>query len=189
MTVEMFIIDSCLPHHTCPESLSDMCSSSVHSEEITNKGKNVECKELGFSIAIPPGAVGSDPVTVSVCCSFKAEFSSPVGYEFVSPVYVLHTTLDTGFLKKVTLSLQHWDKSDESDLSFGFCTFPNVRGSYQFQVKDGGDFVSHESYGSIEIDHFSVGAVMRRLKYMIRDRLGLSMDYYNIYYMKNYVFT
>ena len=142
-------------------------------------GKTVECKELGFSIVFPPEAVGNDPVTVSVCCSFKAEFSPPAGYEFVSPVYVLHVNPVTSFLKKVTLSLQHWAKSDGSDLTFGFCTFPNTNSSYLLEVTEGGDFVSSESYGRIEVNHFSVGSVMRKIGSKIRNLFRQSMNNYN----------
>ena len=167
------LIDSPPCHHTCPESLSDMCSTSVHSETVDNTGKTVECKELGFSIVFPPGAIGSTPVTVSVCCSFKAKFSPPTGYEFVSPVYILHVHPVTQFLKKVTLSLQHWAMSDGSDLSFGFCHFPNISNSYPFQVKDGGDFVSSESHGRIEVDHFCEISLLRKLKSMLHRLLGV----------------
>ena len=117
-----------------------------------------------MSIVFPHGAVGgadNNSVKLSVCCSFRPEFSPPDGYEFVSPVYVLHVNSVTHFLKNVTLSLQHWAKSDGSDLSFGFCSFPNKNKSYQFEVKEGGDFISHEGYGRIEVDHFSGGVVMR----------------------------
>ena len=165
-----FLIDSPPCHHACSKSLSDMCSTSVHSETVDNMGKTVECNELGFSIVFPPGAVGSTPVTVSVCCSFKTEFAPPVGCEFVSPAYILHFHPVTQFLKKVTLTLQHWAKSDGSDLSFGFCPFPNISRSYPFQVKDGGDFVSSESHGRIEVDHFSIGSVLRKLKSKILRR-------------------
>ena len=164
MSKKNFFIDSPPCHHACPDSLSDMCSTPVHSEIVDNMGKTVVCKELGFSIVFPPEAIGSTPVTVSVCCSFKTEFSAPTDYEFVSPAYILHVHPVTQFLKKVTLSLQHWAKSDGSDLCFGFCPFPNISSSYSLQVKDGGDFVSHEQCGRIEVDHFSVGSLLRKLK-------------------------
>ena len=146
-------------HHSCPESLSEMCSTSVHSEKVDIAGKTIECEDLGFSIAFPPGAVIS-PVTVSVCCSFKQEFSPPNGYQFVSPVYILHVPPETQFLKKVTLSLQHWAKSDGSDLRFASCPFPNLNQSYPFEVKDG-DFTPYSHYGRIEVGHFSVGVIIR----------------------------
>ena len=139
-----------------------MCSTTVHSEKVDITGKTMECEDLGFSIAFPPGAVIS-PVTVSVCCSFKREFSPPDGYQFVSPVYILHVHPETQFLKKVTLSLQHWAKSDGSDLRFASCPFPNKYHSYPFEVKDGGDFGSHGHYGRIEVDHFSLGTVIRAI--------------------------
>ena len=135
-----------------------MCSTPVHAERVDNTGKTIACQELGFSITFPPRAVFS-PVTVSVCCSFKHEFSLPGGFEFVSPVYILHVHPKTQFLKKVTLSLQHWAKSDGSDLHFAFCSFPNQ--SYVFEVKDGGDFTSHSHYGRIEVEHFSLGTILR----------------------------
>ena len=115
-------------------------------------------------MVFPPGAVIS-PVTVSVCCSFKREFSPPEGYQFVSPVYILHVHPETQFLKKVTLSLQHWAKSDGSNLCFATCPFPNDYQSYPFEVKDGGDFTSHGHYGRIEVDHFSLETVIRAISH------------------------
>ena len=134
-----------------------MCSTTVHSEKVDITGKTIECEDLGFSIAFPPGAVIS-PVTVSVCCSFKREFSPPDGYQFVSPVYILHVHPETQFLKKVTLSLQHWAKSDGTDLHFAF---PNLNQSYPFEVKDGGVFTPYSHYGRIEVGHFSAGVITR----------------------------
>ena len=161
-------------HHSCPESLSEMCSTTVHSEKVDITGKTIECKDLGFSMTFPPGAVIS-PVTVSVCCSFNREFSPPDGYQFVSPVYILHVHPETQFLKKVTLSLQHWAKSDGSDLHFASCPFPNQ--SYPFEVKDSGDFTSHNHYGRIEVDHFSLGAIIRKLLRSLRIGRGQLLLY------------
>ena len=161
-------------HHSCPESLSEMCSTTVHSEKVDIAGKTIECEDLGFSITFPPGAVIS-PVIVSVCCSFKREFSPPDGYQFVSPVYILHVHPETLFLKKVTLSLQHWAKSDGSDLRFATCPFPNQ--SYPFEVKDSGDFTSHSHYGRIEVDHFSLGAIIKKLLRSLRIGRGQLLLY------------
>ena len=157
-----------------------MCSTFVYSDIVDNTGKIVECKELGFSIVFPPGAVGSNPVTVSVSCSFKALFSPPVGYEFVSPVYILHVNPQTHFMNNVTLSLQHWAKSDGADLAFGFCSFPNESKSYSLQVRDGGDFVSYEGHGRIELDHFSLGSVIRQFGSQIYNflRPSIYMNHY-----------
>ena len=159
--VKSTILDFPSCHHSCPESLSEMCSTTVHSEKVDIDGETIECEDLGFSITFPPGAVIS-PVTVSVCCSFKREFSPPDGYQFVSPVYILHIHPETQFLKKVTLSLQHWAKSDGSDLHFASCPFPNKYQSYLFEVRSG-DFTSCSDYGRIEVDHFSLGAIIRAI--------------------------
>ena len=140
-----------------------MCSTTVHAEKVDITGKAIECEDLGFSIVFPPGAVVS-PVTVSVCCSFKHEFSPPDGYQFVSPVYILYVHPETQFLKKVTLSLQHWAKSNGSDLYFATCPFPNKYHSYPFEVKNG-DFTSCSHYGRNEVDHFSLGAIIRAIGY------------------------
>ena len=156
-------------HHSCPDSLSDLCSTPVHSEKVDTTGNTIKCRELGFSINFPPGTVES-PVTVSVCCSFNNEFCPPNGREFVSPVYILHVQPETQLLKKVTLSLRHWAKSDGSDLSFGFCRFPNINLSYPFQVQHGGTFTSLTSgnSGTIEVTHFSGGVIMRAIRWISR---------------------
>lgn len=153
-------------HHSCPEVLSDLCSTSVHVEEVNTNGAVVECEKLGFSIAVPPGAVKC-PVTISVSCSFREEFRPPNGYEFVSPVYLLHIDPEVAFLEKVTLSLHHWAKPSVCSLSFGFCQFPITNTAYTFQVEEGGDFPSNEHYGTIGVDHFS-GRVIMRIRRIVR---------------------
>ena len=117
---------------------------------------------IGFSIKFPPGTVEST-VSVSVCCSFNNEFSPPNGREFVSPVYILHVQPKTRFLKNVTLSLRHWAKSNGSDLSFGFCRFPNNNLPY-------GAFTSLTSgnSGTIEVAHFSGGVITRAIRWISR---------------------
>ena len=147
-----------LPRNT----LHHMCSTSLYTESVDNIGTTLVFNELGFSIEIPPGAVGINPVTISVCCSLKAEFSPPVGYEFVSPVYIVHVNPITHFLKNVTFSLQHWAKSNGSDLIFGFSSFHKISSSYLFEIKDGGDFISHESCGRTVTDHFSAVSILRK---------------------------
>ena len=162
MCVGLLIPDPPSPH-SCPKSLSEMSSTSFHIEEVDIAGKTIECEDLGFSIVFPQGTVTS-PIKISVCCSFKHEFSPPDGYEFVSPVYILHVHPETQFLKEVALSLQHWAKSDGSDLCFASCPFPYLNQFYPFEVMDGGDFTSCSHYGRIKVDHFSFKGITRKLK-------------------------
>ena len=151
-----------------------MCSTSLYTEIVNNTGRIVVFNKLGFSIDIPPGAVGINPVTLSVCCSFKDEFSPPDGYEFVSPVYIVNANPITHFLKNVTLSLQHWAKSNGSDLTFGFSTFHN---SYLFEVKHGGNFTPHDGYGRTVTDHFSAFSILRDISSTIGSYLRPSMNH------------
>ena len=149
----------CPCHHSCAESLSGLCSTPVHSEEIGVLGGTVECKELGFSIVVPPGAVNY-PVTVSVCCSFKVQLSPPNGYEFVSPVYVLHVSSDITFMKEVELSLSHWAKlSDDTRLVFALSPVPVEDSPCILEPQNGGEFFPH--HGTIKTKHFSLGAILR----------------------------
>ena len=153
-------------HHSHPESLFSLRSTPVHCKEVDSNGAFLEYKQLGCSISVPPGAV-EHPVTISASCSFREELCPPNGYEFVSPVYLLDVQPDVRFLKKVTLHLHHWAKSSVSSLSFGFCQLP-TNTAYKFQVEEGGIFVSRKQYGTIVVNHFSLGVIMRLRKMVQR---------------------
>ena len=103
-------------------------------------------------------------MTISVGCSFRKEFGPPDGYEFVSPVYLLQVDPEVQFCRKVTLSLHHWAKPSISSLSFGFCQFPTTNDAYSFVIKEGGDFISSDHSGRIDVDHFCFGVILRKLK-------------------------
>ena len=150
-------------HDVSPESIFSLCSTPVHSEKVNLEGAAIKCKELGLSIVVPPGAVNS-PVTISVGCSLRKEFGPPDGYEFVSPVYLLQVDPEVQFCRKVTLSLHHWAKPSISSLSFGFCQFPTTNDAYSFVIKEGGDFISSDHSGRIDVDHFCFGVILRKLK-------------------------
>ena len=149
-------------NHSCPESLSGLCSTSVHSEWVGLNGGTIECKELGFSITVPPGAVNL-PVSISVCCSFKENLHPPEGYELVSPVYVLHATGKITFFEEVQVSLCHWAKlTDSSSLIFALSPVPALDTSpCTLELQNGGEFFPH--HGTIQTEHFSLGAILRAI--------------------------
>ena len=112
-------------------------------------------------------------MTVSVCCSFKHQLQPPDGYEFVSPVYVLHVTAGITFLEEVELSVRHWAKvNSNSRLQFALSAFP-VRyaedSTYILEPHDGGTFFPH--HATIKTKHFSRWAIIRRLFSSIRSLL------------------
>ena len=150
-------------HDSSHESFFSLCSTPVHSEKVDIHGAVVKCEELGLLIVLPPGAVNS-PVTISVGCFIKEKLDPPNGYEFVSPVYLLHIDPEVKFHKKVTLSLDHWAKPSISSLSFGFRHFPTTKDDYSFVIKEGGDFISNDRSGRIDVDHFWLGVILRKLK-------------------------
>ena len=135
-------------------------------------GKTIECKELGFSVVIPPGSVNYG-VTVSVCCSFKQQLQPPGDYEFVSPVYILHTTAGITFLEEVELSVRHWAKvNNDTRLQFALLAFPvgyTEDSTSILEPHDGGTFFPH--HGTIKTKHFSRWAIIRRLFSSVRSLL------------------
>ena len=137
-------------------------------------GKTIECKELGFSVIIPPGSVNY-AVTVSVCCSFKQQLQPPDGYEFVSPVYVLHVTAGITFLEEVELSLHHWAMlSDHTKLAFALSPVPVGDSPCVLQPLNGGQFFPR--HGTIKTKHFSLGAILRAITSSIKHMIGLASD-------------
>ena len=151
-----------LCQHSCPESLSGLCSTAIHSEWVGLNGGTIECKELGFSITVPPGAVNL-PISISVCCSFKENLRPPEGYELVSPVYVLHATGEITFFEEVQISLCHWAKlTDSSSLIFALSPVPALdTSSCTLELMNGGEFFPH--HGTIMTDHFTLGAILRAI--------------------------
>ena len=138
----------------------------MHSGQVGITGGTIECQKLGFSIHFPPGAVNY-PVTVSVCCSFKKQLHPPpFGYEFVSPVYVLHVTSSITFEEEVELSLNHWAKlSDDTTLVFALSPVPVGSSQCILEPQNGGEFFSH--HGTIKTKHFSLGAILRAISQKI----------------------
>ena len=131
-------------------------------------GKEIDFKDIGFSLNVPHGAVPyGELVMISVCCFFNGPFTLPEGLEFVSPVYCIHTTPVTQFRKPVELSLDHWarveDESSCSRLSFVFAPFDleDCQSPFEFETEDGGHFSTH--FGVISVEHFSWVAIVRWL--------------------------
>ena len=135
-------------------------------------GKTIECREFGFSIVIPPGSVNY-AVTVSVCCSFKQQLQPPNGYEFVSPVYVLHVTAGITFLEEVELSLSHWAMlSNNTSLAFALSPVPVRDSPCVLQPLNGGQFFPH--HGTIKTKHFSLGTILRAITSSVKYIIGLN---------------
>ena len=132
----------------------------------------IECKELGTSIHFSSGAVNY-PVTVSVCCSFKKQLCPPNGYEFVSPVYVLHVTASITFEEEVELSLNHWAKlTEDNRLIFALSPVPVGDSQCILEPQNGGEFFPH--HGTIKTKHFSLGAILRT----ISQKISTSFKYF-----------
>ena len=102
--------------------------------------------------------------TLNIRVSLTGHFQLPEDSNFLSPVFWI--AAPCRFTKPVTLEIQHCAlREDETVLSH--LTFVSTKCSqrdlpYIFRQLDGGVFTIHNSYGSIQLSHFSGIAIIGR---------------------------
>ena len=130
----------------------------------TGAAESFEWSGHGFRLHFPEHVLPRDvsACVVDVKAAISGQFEFPEGAELVSGVYCIYCPHK--FTQPVTVELQHCaditSKKDASQLSFVIakCSQPDL--PYRFKPLDGGVFSHHSSYGSIELSHFSILAVV-----------------------------
>ena len=116
----------------------------------------------GFKAHIPAGAISRErgPVTLCIQASLSGDYQLPDDGVLVSGVYWLSLQPLVKFNKKVTITIQHC-ASDDSELSFVTAKCTQKTRPYTFKPLPGGSF-SQSGEGTIQVDHFSMFAVLFR---------------------------
>ena len=125
----------------------------------------------GIEIDIPPGAISSGPVTMSIQASYSGRYKFPNGNVPVSAVYwlVLNPPVKK-FVEKVTVRIQHCADVDSAPLFVtANCTqktlpynfIPLSRGKFTYSDCDS---IKSYGYGSIEVEHFSALTILAQEK-------------------------
>lgn len=93
--------------NTSPTSAAQSCPGVKFSgslcKELSSKNPKVEWEECGLSFMLTP-----TPATVMVRCAPAGSFSSPLGFVFASPVYLMYLKSLPDAPVKVEASFMHW---------------------------------------------------------------------------------
>ena len=117
----------------------------------------------GLKLSIPEGAIQSSEAesVISIKAGLAGQFELPAGAQLVSPTYWLYCKHI--FQQPVTLELQHCATiRNHSSLCFIVAKCSQKLLPYKFKFLDKGTFSELSSYGSVEVQQFSIfGLVIR----------------------------
>ena len=125
---------------------------------LSTRGVFFEWKEHGLRLSIPEDSLptGMEECRINIKASLSGPFLLPEDSDLLSPVFWISALCK--FKKPVTLEIQHCASRDEA--SFADLNFVSTKCSqkdlpYIFKQLDGGRFPADNSYGSIQLSHFS----------------------------------
>ena len=120
----------------------------------------------GLKLSIPEDAIQSSEAesVISIKAGLAGQFELPAGAQLVSPMYWLYCKHI--FQHPITLELQHCatirNNSEHSSLCFIVAKCSQKLLPYKFKFLDKGTFSELSSYGSVEVQQFSIfGLVIR----------------------------
>ena len=126
---------------------------------VTQEEKHFSWKGYGFTLHVPSDSlpVGMMHSTLDIKVSLGGPFELPVNSELISAVYWIYCRHK--FLKPVTLDIQHCatitDSSQYSQFAIVTTKCTQKTLPYTFKEVNGGVFTPRQSYGSIDVTHFS----------------------------------
>ena len=133
---------------------------------VSTKGDFFEWEGYGLRLSISEDSLptGMDECRINIKASLSGPFELPKDSDLLSPVFWFSALCK--FKKPVTLEIQHCACRDEasfSDLNFISANCSQKKLPYIFKQLDGGMFPADNSYGSIQLHHFSgVGIIGRK---------------------------
>ena len=125
-------------------------------------------KGYGLRINAPKESLpaGMDEARTNIKASLCGDFELPEDSDLLSCIFWISSPCK--FTKPVTLEIQHCALTDDetvlSDLSFVSAKYSQKGFPYRFKQLDGGVFTMHNSYGSIQLSHFSGFGIIGRKK-------------------------
>ena len=129
----------------------------------TGAAESFEWSGHGFRLHFPGSVLPRDmsACVLNVKAAISGQFQLPKDTELVSGIYCISSPCK--FTENVTIDIQHCLKLASHDicrLSFIRADCYNVGPPYCFKFLDGGVFSNRDTYGSIELSHFSLLGVV-----------------------------
>ena len=124
---------------------------------VTNQAQSFQWEGYGLKLHVPNGILGDlEYCRLFIKVGLSGEFKLPENTCLVSAVYWIDSKPRCKFSKPgIRMEIQHCSKSDHSTLSFVRAKCSQEVLPYEFSVLKGGEFSSPDSYGSIQLLHFS----------------------------------
>ena len=133
---------------------------------VTSKPQTFHWTGYGLKIHIPQGAL---PDSLEDCrlllkVGLSGQFALPQNTSLVSAVYWLDSEPRCKFSQPLTLEIQHCARSTQtSKLNFVLANCSQSNLPYAFETLEGGKFSSQSAYGCIQLYHFSLITLVKRL--------------------------
>ena len=122
-------------------------------------------EQYGSRITVPQGTLSpTDTCEVSVAALVGGQFQLPEETELISAVY--NISVSKPLLKSIKLEIQHCarlvTRDHTSYLSFATSSVQqSTTLPYKFQLQEGGQFCPGDHYGSINLTHFCLKAIVK----------------------------
>ena len=127
---------------------------------VGSEGGNIAPIDFGISLSVPRGAVPLEDIQeISIQPCLSGPFEYPEGYEPLSAVYLITTTV--AFQKAVELRLNHYARLETeeqaSQMTFLSASTRDIVSGKKFEFKPiGGKFRVNERHGTLQLKHFCV---------------------------------
>ena len=130
---------------------------------VTNQSQTFHWEGYGLKLHIPQGSLpaGLEKCTLLIKVGLSGSFAFPQNSSLVSAVYWLDSEPRRNFSKSLTVTIQHCVKpAYTSSLSFVHAKCSQTHLPYLFETVKDGMFSSKSVYGCLQLNHFSLLAVV-----------------------------
>ena len=116
----------------------------------------------GFRMSFPGNALPLDrsECILQVKAAISGQFVFPAATELVSGVYSIRSS-SSHFEKPVTVGIEHFSSEGHMD-DLVFAVNSDYKPPYTFREMQGGIFPAGENFGEINVQYFSIFAIIRR---------------------------
>ena len=132
---------------------------------VTNQAQTFHWVGYGLKLHIPQKALpaGLEKCKLLIKVGISGQFTLPQNTSLVSAVYWLDNEPRCKFSKHLTVEIQHCALSSQmSRLNFAVAKCSQSL-PYTFEILKGGEFNSQSDYGCIELQHFSLIMLLRKI--------------------------
>ena len=133
---------------------------------VTNQAQTFHWVGYGLKLHIPQGALpaGLEECRLLIKVGLSGQFALPQNTSLVSAVYWLDSEPRCKFSQPLTLEIQHCAMpSQTSRLNFVIAKCSQRNLPYTFETMEEGKFSSQSAYGCMQLDSFSLIALVKRL--------------------------